>query len=316
MKKQAILLTSILLIVAVTATAQARPKLDKPRPDKAVIYKEVDGHKLRAFVFFPPGHKKTDKSPAIVLFFGGGWISGAPGQFYRQSYYLASRGMVAVCPVYRTKKRHKTSPQECVKDGKSIIRWVRSHAKELGVDPNRIAAGGGSAGGHVAAATALVKGFDEKGEDTSVDCRPNALVLFNPVFDNGPDGYGHDRVKAYWKKISPMHNIAKGAPPTLVMLGTKDRLIPVATAKKYKQQMEKAGARCDLRLYKDEGHGFFNREKCYDTLIDADRFLTSLGYLKGQPTLGREDVPLLAKKKPRKREPNNKKHARKTPMSD
>ncbi len=279
MKKSAIL---ALLVMAVTATALARP-----RPDKVVTYKTVDGNKLRLHIFNPPGHKPSDKAPAIVLFFGGGWISGGPGQFHRQAHYLASRGMVAICPVYRTKKRHKTTPKECVKDGKSAIRWIRRHAGELGIDPNRIAAGGGSAGGHVAAAVATLKGFNEPGEDTSVSARPNALVLFNPVFDNGPDGYGHDRVKDYWKEFSPMHNIDKSAPPTLVMLGTEDQHLPVATAEKYKRLMEKAGVRCELRIYKGQRHGFFNfnRDKYYETLLEADRFLTSLGYLTGKPTL-------------------------------
>ena len=278
MKKNALL---ALLIVAVAATALAGPE-----PDKIVSYKKVDGHDLKMHIFNPPGHKSSDKTPVIVLFHGGGWRGGVPSKFYRQVAYLASRGMVAICPVYRLGSKHGTTPKECVKDAKSAIRWVRRHADELGVDANRLAAGGGSAGGHMAAATALVKGFDEPTEDTSVDCRPNALVLFNPVFDNSENGYGYDRVKDYWKEFSPMHNIAKGAPPTLVLLGTEDHLIPVATAKRYKKLMDEADARCELLLYKKGKHGFFNREPFYSkTLRATDRFLASLGYLKGEPTL-------------------------------
>ncbi|MGE4490120.1 MAG: alpha/beta hydrolase, partial [Kiritimatiellales bacterium] len=228
-------------------------------PDRIVPYKKVGDVELTLHIFNPPGHKQGDKTPAIVFFFGGGWKGGAPSAFYKQSSYLASRGMVAICADYRTAKRHGTTPQECVKDGKSAMRWVRSHAKELGIDPDMLAAGGGSAGGHVADATALVDKFNEAGEDTSVSCRPDALVLFNPVFDNGPNGYGYDRVKGYWKDFSPMEHISKDAPPTLVQLGTKDSLIPVATAEKYKALMEKAGVRCDLVLYEGQPHGFFNK---------------------------------------------------------
>jgi acetyl esterase len=268
----------ILLMLASSALA-------KPEPSKIVEYKSVGDVTLDLHVFNPENHKPTDKTPAIVFFFGGGWNGGTPSQFYNQSEYLASRGMVAICAQYRTKKDHNTSPRECVKDGKSAVRWIRAHAAELGIDPHKLAAGGGSAGGHVAAATGTVDGFDEDGEDISVSCRPNALVLFNPVFDNSEQGYGYDRVKDYWKAFSPMHNIDKETPPTIVFLGTRDKLIPVATAEDYKQRMETAGVRCDLHTYEDQPHGFFNKAKYSETLIEADKFLTSLGYLRGEPTL-------------------------------
>jgi acetyl esterase len=248
-------------------------------PDRIVTYKQVDGVSLDLHIFNPPGHSASDEAPAIVLFFGGGWKTGAPKQFYPQSRHFASRGMVAICPDYRTEGRHGTSPGECVKDARSALRWVRSHAVELGVDPVRIVAGGGSAGGHLAAAVALLNGFDEQGEDTSVSPKPSALVLFNPVVDNGPGGYGYERVKAFWKSFSPLHNLDKGAPPTLVMLGTGDHLIPVATAEAYKTKMESFGVRCDLILYEDQPHGFFNQARYQETLQASDGFLVSLGYL-------------------------------------
>jgi len=204
--------------------------------------------------------------------------------------------MVAISAEYRVKSRNGTSPRECVKDGKSAVRWIRAHANELGIDQDKLAAGGGSAGGHVAAATATVKGFEEEGEDQSISCRPNALVLFNPVFDNGPGGYGYDRVKEYWKEFSPMNNISDSTPPTIVFLGTKDKLIPTATAERYKKLMTDKGRRCDLHFYKDQGHGFFNyrnknKEYFTATVIEADRFLASLGYLKGEPTLKNKPGP-------------------------
>jgi len=153
----------------------------------------------------------------------------------------------------------------------------------MGIDPDKILAGGGSAGGHVAAATATTKGVFEEGEDISVSAHSAALVLFNPVFDNGPGGYGHDRVKDYWEKISPMHNLDQQTPPTIVFLGTKDHLIPVRTAERYRDTMKKNGVRCDLHLYKDETHGFFNKSKYDETVLEMDRFLVSLGYLKAKP---------------------------------
>ncbi|MBK1830094.1 alpha/beta hydrolase fold domain-containing protein [Verrucomicrobiaceae bacterium R5-34] len=259
------------------------------KPDQKPVYKKVGDVSLKLHIFNPKDHKATDQKPAIVFFFGGGWKGGKPQQFYPHCEYLASRGIVAISAEYRVSSKHKTTPKECVMDGKSALRWVRSNAGKLGVDPEKILAGGGSAGGHVAAAAAMAKGMDQPGEDTSVSCVPKALVLFNPVYDNGPGGYGHNRVKAYWKQISPMHNIDAKTPPTIVFLGEKDHLVPVKTAKKYQALMKKAGVRNDLHLYPGQTHGFFNlqksKEKYRETMIETDRFLSSLGYLTGEPTL-------------------------------
>lgn len=288
-------LTTAIVLIAFALLTNARVSAE-PEPDEIVQYKKIGKAELHLHVFHPDDHNKHDRTPAIVFFFGGGWTNGTPEHFYRQSQYLASRGMVAICADYRVKNRHgqidhpegttpEDSPKKAVKDGKSAIRWVRTHADELGIDPDRIAAGGGSAGGQVAAATATVDGFNEDAEDTSVPCRPNALVLFNPVIDNGPDGYGYTRTKHYWKSFSPLHNIDQNTPPAIVFLGTDDRLVPVQTAKTFKKRMEDAGNRCDLDLYDGYGHGFFNEKKYHETLYEADKFLGSIGYLHGKPTL-------------------------------
>ncbi len=255
-------------------------------PDSTLVYKEINGVTLSMSIFFPPNHKMTDQIPAILFFHGGNWKGGDPSHFYGQARYLASRGMVAMSAQYRTENANKTTPIECVKDGKSAMRWVYSHARELGVDPDRIIAGGGSAGGQIAAATAIVTGFNEAGEDTTISCRPKALVLLNPVANNGPEGYAYPRVKDYWKDFSPYHNLDETAPPTIIMLGTEDKLFTPALAKVYKKEMESFGLRCDLLLYEGQGHAFFNKgistEMHYQTMIDADKFLISLGYLSGQ----------------------------------
>ncbi len=270
-----------IMMMAIISSILARNVSAEIHPDRVVEYKRIGERGLNLYIFNPAGHKPGDKTPAIVFFFGGGWVGGSPTQFYNQSRYLASQGMVAVCADYRVKKRDHTSPKECVQDGKSAIRWMRAHADELGIDPDRIAAGGGSAGGHIAAATSVVEAFNEPGEDQSVSCRPNALVLFNPVFDNGPGGYGHGQVKEYWQDISPLYNLDKEAVPTLVMLGTEDQLVPVATAEKYKAKMEQLGVRCDLRLYEGQPHGFFNSGSNYEQTLSAmEGFLTSLGFLE------------------------------------
>ena len=253
------------------------------QPDAKWLYKTVNDVELKLHVFTPVGHRTSDKRPAVIFFFGGGWNNGSPGQHYSQCAHLASRGMVAMSAEYRVKSRNQTTPKECVEDGKSAIRWVRAHAAELGIDPNRIAAGGASAGGHVAAAAGTVDSFDATNEDLSVSSRPDALVLFNPVFDNGPGGFGHFRVKAYWREISPIHNISEAAPPTIVFLGTEDEYIGAEVAVRYKDLMDQSGVRCDLHLYPEQAHGFFNpdRKNGYfeKTLETMDEFLSSLDFL-------------------------------------
>jgi len=281
-----VILTTILGFCFVRANQVASPI----KGAEHVTYKEVDGCKLILNAYFPQGHKRhKDQRPAVVFFFGGGWNGGSPSQFAPHCEYLASRGMVAMSADYRVKSRQGTTPFDCVEDGKSAIRYVRQHAKELGVDPKRIAAGGGSAGGHVAAATGTVRGMDEKNEDSGISSKPNALLLFNPVYDNGPKGYGYDRVQGRHLEISPIHNVRKGIPPSIVFLGDQDKLIPVSTAERFKSLVEKAGGRSDLHVYKDQPHGFFNKGKKGNffekTVFEMDRFLSSLGWLKGKPTI-------------------------------
>jgi len=278
-----------LLLPPANGADQAKNKAaDRPQPTRKIVYKKVGDASLSLHVFEPEGHQPSDRRPAIVFFFGGGWVGGSPSQFYPHCAHLASRGMMASAAEYRTKGSHGTTPLECVKDGKSAVRYLRSHAEELGIDAKRIAAGGGSAGGHVAAATATVEAFNEEGEDTTVRCVPDALVLFNPVYDNGPDGYGHDRVREHWQTFSPLHNIRPGMPPAIVFLGTKDKLIPVATAEAFRDKMREAGSRSELMLFEGEAHGFFNFGRGdntnYTRTVEAmDRFLESLGYLSGRP---------------------------------
>jgi acetyl esterase len=291
MKIKLILLTLSTSFLWITSASAKEGKVAPPiEGAEHLVYKEASGSKLILNVFYPEGHDpKKDKRPAIVFFFGGGWSGGNPAQFGPHCEYLASRGMVAMSADYRVRSRQGVPPFECVKDGKSAVRWIRQNAKKLGIDPERLAAGGGSAGGHVAAATGTVPGLEEEGEDLSVSSKPDALALFNPVYDNGPKGYGHDRVKDRYKEISPIHNIRKGTPPAIVFLGDQDKLIPVSTAEKYKVLMEKAGSRSDLHVYAGQPHGFFNKGKkgnYYEkTVLEMDKFFISLDWLKGKPTI-------------------------------
>lgn len=278
------------------AFAQGNQGGDKIASDTATvtteIYKTVDNTDLSMKLFYPSALQKGKPLPVIVFFFGGGWVGGTIDQFKPHAGYFASRGMVAVLVDYRVKSRHQTTPFEAVADAKSAIRYLRLNSTRLGIDSKRIAAAGGSAGGHLAAATGNVVGLDQSGEDLTISSKPDALLLFNPVFDNGPGGFGFDACggEARYREISPIHNIRVGAPPTIVFLGTNDKLIPITTAKRFKNLMEAAGSRCDLHLFEGQGHGFFNKGKNDDlyfqqTLYLSDLFLIDLGYLKGNPSI-------------------------------
>ncbi len=251
---------------------------------KNLTYKTVGATRLEMKLWYPPTWQEGGKRlPAVVFFFGGGWHGGGIGQFNTIAPYLARRGMIVVTPQYRTIGQHGVAPSQCLEDAKSAMRYVYQHAGALGIDERKIAGGGRSAGGHLAAATAFSQGFDAPGEDLAIRCKPAALVLFNPVIDNGPGGFGHHLVQDYWKDFSPLHNISMSVqpPPTLFLLGDRDKFIPVETGKKYQAAMQKQGGRCDLLIYENAPHGFFAQPKYYHKTMQAvEDFLASLGYLK------------------------------------
>lgn len=249
----------------------------------AEVYKQASGDDLYLYRFDPEGHDpEHDKRAAVVFFFGGAWNSGKVSQFERHSRYLASRGMVTFVADYRVNKRQGVAPNACVEDAKSAVRWIRKNAERLGIDPAKVLAGGGSAGGHVAAAAGMCDGFENEQEDLSISSKPVALLLFNPVSDNSENGYGYDRVKEWFPAISPAHNITSDDPPTIVFLGSKDKLISVATAEAFRDKLSEQGIQNELHVYEGEGHGFFNRRASFgDTLTKTDQFLVKLGYLSG-----------------------------------
>lgn len=262
------------------------------------VFKSVDGFDLRVWIFEPDGHQASDKRAAIVFFFGGGWNGGSPGQFEQQARYLAGRGMVAITADYRVKSRNGTKANIAVMDAKAAIRWVRTNAARLGVDPDRIAASGGSAGGHLAAATGILPGHDIEGASQAVSSVPNAMILFNPVLITAPvPEYGaslseqqekvkrlEPRLGAKPETMSPYHNIEKGQPPVIIFHGTDDPTVPYQSIEIFTEAMKAAGNRCELVGYPGERHGFFNYGRgdssAYeDTMRRTDEFLVSLGWL-------------------------------------
>jgi len=260
------------------------PAAERPQA-KSFVYKKTKQADLELVVHYPPGWKETDQRPAIVFFFGGGWSGGTIEQFTPQATHLANRGMVAARADYRVKSRHGVTPKECVEDAKSAVRWIRQNAAELGVDPDRIVAGGGSAGGHLAACTALTPGLDATGEIAQVSSKPNALALFNPVlrFSGIPrlmQRIGDDETLG--KAISPTLHLTKDSPPTLILFGTADPLAVMGD--EFMERSKELGHRAELFTAEGQNHGFFNRSPWLEkTTQRLDEFLVSLGYLAPNP---------------------------------
>ena len=242
-------------------------------------YKTTADKKLNVFTHFPEDWKPGDKRPAIVFFFGGGWVNGMPTAFERQATYLARRGMVAVRADYTLKK----GPAVCVDDARDAIRWMRKHAKELGIDPDRIASSGGSAGGHLAACL----GCCPSPEKEEISSKANAMVLFNPVLDMellAKNAKKFDLTEEKAATISPQRHYTKADPPAIIFFGTDDFLLNHGKA--FMKKAKELGTRAELVLADKQPHSFFHKSPWYErTLLESDKFLVSIGYLKGEPTL-------------------------------
>jgi len=253
-----------------------------------IEYKRSGGVPLHMHVLRDSKSNATEKRPAVVFFTCGGWHGFNPKKLYPQSEYLASRGMVAFNPEVRSVKLHGTGPRECVIDARSAVRWVRSHAERFGVDPARIAAGGGSASGHVSCCTTMLDDCDDPLDPKGVSSGANALLLFNPALDTAgkPSRVALAGGVENARAISPLEHVRPELPPTLVLHGRDDTVVPIAEALRFTELMRKAGNRCELEIYEREGHGFFNwydgnNPMFRETLRRADRFLASLGWIQG-----------------------------------
>ena len=247
------------------------------------IYKTTAGKDLEVTLHFPRGWKAEDKRPIIVFFFGGGWKKGTTRQFLIQADYFASRGIVTARPNYRLRPDGVT-PDKCVEDARSAVRWLRANAARLGIDPKKVISSGGSAGGHLAYCTSIKQGADDPNDDTTISCIPEAMVLYNPaLFYSDSEGVatavGRGAVSAErLKLISPLDHVDKDTPPALILFGTRDRL--KRGADEYLKLAKEAGIRAEMFTAEGESHGFFNTEPWLSkTTAEVDKYLVSLGYL-------------------------------------
>ncbi len=257
-----------------------------PEADELIVYKKLEDKpfELKMQAFYPNSKKPEKATPAIIFFAGGGWNNITTTQFALTSRILADMGIIAYFAEYRVKKLTGVDdPRKCVEDAKSVVRYVREHAKELGVNPDMIAVAGASAGGHIAAATACLDDFDSPLDNLEISARANLLVLFNPVIDNSEDGYGYNRVKKYFPQISPFQNLKDDMPPSIVFVGDQDEICKYTMCEKYKEFLNAKNIDCQVHIYKGQGHSFFNyykgRTNYIDTLKKTIEFLQKHNYI-------------------------------------
>jgi len=223
-----------------------------------VVYKATPQGELKLTFFYPAGWKASDARPGALFFFGGGFRNGSPKQFFSKAAYLASRGMVAASAEYRIESKHKTTKAEALEDCLSAMTWLKQNASAHGMDPARIAAGGGSAGG-VCALHLLSK----------PETTPGLLLLYNPGMTDAP--------------------LRAGLPPMVMFFGTEDLLY--AQARSYFDKTLALKNRLEIYSAKGQKHGFFNDKPGGDyswhasTLYMTDSFLIRNGYLTGRPAI-------------------------------
>ena len=205
----------------------------------AHVYKQVGAMELRLYVFTPPERKPGERRPAILFFHGGGFVSGDPSSYLDQCKHFAARGMVAITAAYRLKGQENANALDSCLDGKSAVRWVRAHADELGVEPGRLAVGGGSAGGFISVFTTFIEKFNDPNDDLKASCVPNALVLFNPGVEATEEKArqkGGEEAVGLVKEISPLGHVRKDAPPTIIFHGTADTTVPFESILRFQKK--------------------------------------------------------------------------------
>lgn len=252
-------------------------------PTRKVIYKSIAGQDLHLHVFEPSEFKLTDRRACFIAIHGGGWSGGNARRFYPFAYEFTKRGMVGISIEYRLfNPSSGNTVFDCVKDGRSAVRYIREHAAEFGIDPCKVIVCGGSAGGQIAAGTALFDHVNEVSDNLDISARPDVLVLYYSVLDTSEEGCGHHNQKFgdRWRELSPLCQVKSGAPPTIVFHGTSDIVASFGGAKAFQKAMTEAGNWCDLIVKEGGRHGYLIFDKVFyeETIRQTVSFLRSLGY--------------------------------------
>ncbi len=243
-----------MVALAVLWLVPAARAVEEQAPQGPVRYVYAVNHSVELAVYvFPPAVETTTPGAALAVFHGGGWNIGRVEWAFSTARRFADKGMVGVAVQYRLSNHANITPLEAMADARDAIRWMRANADTLGVDPERIAAYGWSAGGHLATGAAI---FDDEEPDSPFSSAPDALLLESPAVSLVGDGWFQellgDRARA--REVSPDEHVRPGLPPTLIVQGDVDTVTPLAGAERFCERMRAAGNVCELKVYEGYGH--------------------------------------------------------------
>jgi len=271
-----------------------------PDWDEIISYKNLGWIDLTLSVYY----SKTDKekSPCIIFFHGGSWKTRAINQFKQYAYYFSERGYTAMSVKYRVfDDSPDVIPCDEIKDAKSAIRYVRSHAESLGIYPDKIIVGGMSSGGHLATATAFIDTCVEDDENNAFSCLPDALMLQNPLVDLSENGWlaGHDYLGDDWMTLSSIHHIDINCRsiPSIILSGSSDHTTPIKNMIHWDNIYHSLNGYSQLFVFDGRGHGFSNynetksgeghRDFIY-SLYFMEAFLLQTGYCSNCIAAGKQ----------------------------
>jgi len=303
---------AVVLSLSQAAVGEAKRKRKRKRELKLppnvemkrdVAYGKGGGRDLKLDLFVPKDGPTP--RPGIVFIHGGGWKGGHRRQFHRQAAYLAGKGYVGACIEYRFSGEAKFPA--ALEDCKCAVRWMRANAKTYQIDSNRIAACGGSAGGHLAAMVGVTEashGFEGKGGHEGMSSRVQLVVNFNGVSDLDELGRNRPLKNAIQKFLGPTHpenpklyvlaspitHIDAKDPPSLLLHGTADETVPFKQSVAMMKKLNDVGVAAEMYEAMGAGHGFFNRPPHFEpTLKQMEAFLDKHFRGKGK-TKSRSDA--------------------------
>jgi acetyl esterase len=284
----------LVLALAGALNAQSIPESgDATQQPRYYVYREVDGQPLNAYVFPPQGKNSGKPTAAVLCFHGGGWVAGSAEWTAKEAKRFAALGLTAVTIDYRLSEG-KVTPIEALDDTRSAFRWLRRHAAEFNIDPQRLAGYGVSAGGQLVAAAATLDLPGDGIDDTS--SKPDLLLLWSPALDVAADGWFVRLLqgRASAADYSPLQHAGASTPPTCIVNGDKDTLTPLAKAERFRDRVVQAEGVCELHVYPGVGHlltrNLADQEDNFDPdpkfkadgIAQLERFLREHGYLSGK----------------------------------